>query len=109
MGVQQFVKNAFKQSLSTFDAEEITIKGQIVRAVLDDTQRSNAAGRGATNNERTLTVTFPPDAITHRPRSGDYIQARGEKWQISSESGSIRIGQAAITLILVEPEHRNEF
>ena len=105
MGVQRFIKSAFKASLKTFDAESVTIGGVDIQAVIDTNNSSNSLGLGAVDNERTLVVQFPAD-FTGELKSGMIAVARGEKWQISSEAGSIQRGQAAITVTLVEPERR---
>jgi len=108
MNVQTFLKSAFKNSLSTLGAETIVIGGQSISAVEDETTSSNALGTGAANNERNLVVKFPADAYTGTLKSGTAVTARGQTWQISSEPDAIRKGQIATTLILVEPERRDE-
>src|SRR5690606_34761352 len=90
MGVQQFVKAALKSSLSTFDAESITIGASTIKAVIDDIESNTQSGVGAKHSERTLVVTFPADAISTIPKSGDSVTARGMTWQIHSEPGSVR-------------------
>lgn len=108
MSVQSFLLTAFKKSLSTLGAEEIMIGSTRIQAIADETASSNALAMAATNNERTLTVKFAADAYTAALKSGMVVSARGENWQISSDPDSIRKGQAAITIVLVEPERRSE-
>lgn len=108
MSVQRFLLAAFKKSLPTMGAEEITIGSTKIQAVEDETASSNALAIAATDNERTLVVKFPADAYNGALKSGMTVLAREETWQISSEPDSIRKGKVAITLVLVEPERRNE-
>ena len=89
-------------------SEEIIIAGKKIQTIEDQTESSNALGLAANNNERTLVVSFPADAFTGTLKSGTAVTARGQSWQISSESGSIRKGQIATTITLVEPERRDE-
>lgn len=88
-------------------SEEITIAGVKIQAVIDETTSSNALGIGATNNERTMVVKFPPASYTGTLKSGKAVIARGQTWQIAGDPDSIRKGQAAITLTLIEPERRD--
>lgn len=108
MSVQTFLLTAFKKSLATMGSEEITIGSTKIQAIEDETESSNALGIAATDNERTLVVKFPADAYTGELKSGMTVLARSESWQISSEPNSIRKGRIAITIVLVEPERRNE-
>jgi len=89
-------------------SEEITIGSTKIQAIKDETASSNALGKAATNNERMLIVKFPADAFTGTLKSGMMVTARSQIWQISSEPDSIRKGQVATTLVLIEPERRNE-
>lgn len=89
-------------------SEEITIGSTKIQAIEDETASSNALAIAATNNERTLVVKFPADAYSGALKSGMTVNARGEDWQISSDPDSVRKGQVAITIVLVEPERRNE-
>lgn len=99
----------FKKSLSIMGSEEITIGATKIQAIEDETESSNALAIAATDNERTLVVKFPADAYTGALKSGMTVLARDQTWQISADQGSsIRKGQIAITLVLVEPERRNE-
>lgn len=108
MSVQSFLLAAFKKSLPTMGAEEITIGSTKIQAVEDETASSNALGIGATNNERMLVVKFPADSYVGYLKSGMTVLAREQTWQISSDPDSIRKGRVAITLVLIEPERRNE-
>ena len=89
-------------------AETITIAGTSISAIEDETGSSNELGRGANKDERTLVVKFAADAYTGTMKSGTPVTARGLSWQISAEPESIRKGQIATTLVLVEPERRQE-
>lgn len=89
-------------------SEEIIIDGFKIQAIEDETSSSNALGKAATNNERMLVVKFPAAAFAGALKSGMVVTARGQNWQISSDSDSIRKGQIATTLVLVEPEKRKE-
>lgn len=106
MNVQNFIKTAFKSSLSTFGAETITIAGQDVQAIIDETISSNAAGRGTKDNRRALVVKIPGGLVSGKVRSGDAVKARGEDWHVGADEDSIRHGQAALTITLVEPGRR---
>ena len=106
MGAQRFLKAAMSPLMRILDAEEITVDGKALKAVIDETGAANTLGTGAMDNQRTLVVQFPANAITFKPKSGQRVVARGEKWQISSEEGAIKTGQVATTLILVEPQRR---
>ena len=108
MSVQSFLKSALKSSLTTLGAETITIGGTSISAVIDETGSSNELGRGANKDERTLIVKFATDAYTGTMKSGTAVTARSQAWQISAEPESIRKGQVATTLTLVEPERRAE-
>jgi hypothetical protein len=108
MSVQTFLLTAFKKSLATMGSEEITIGSTKIQAIEDETASSNALAIAATDNERTLVVKFPADAYTGALKSGMTVLARSETWQISSDPDSIRKGKIAITIVLVEPERRNE-
>jgi hypothetical protein len=108
MSVQRFLLAAFKRSLATMGAEEITIGNMKILAIQDETASSNSLGTGAKNNERNLTVKFAADAYTLPIKSGQRVTARGQQWQVSAEPESIRKGPVAITLELVEPERRSE-
>ena len=108
MSVQSFLKSALKASLTILGSETITIGGTAISAVIDETASSNALGTAATNNERTLVVKFAADAYSGTLKSGTSVTARAQSWQISGEMDSIRKGQIATTLVLVEPERRNE-
>jgi len=108
MSVQSFLKSALKASLSIMGSETIVIGSTSIQAIEDETGSSNALGTAANNNERTLVVKFAADAYTGALKSGMTVTARGQSWQISSEPDSIRKGQIATTLVLVEPERRNE-
>ncbi len=70
MGVHSFLKSALKASMSTFDAEEITIGSTKLKAIIDEATGSNPLGTGATNNERTMTIQFPADSFTGKLKSG---------------------------------------
>jgi len=108
MSVQSFLKSAFKGSLSIMGSETILIGATEVQAIEDEIASSNALGMAATNNERTLVVKFPASAYTGALKSGMIVTAREQTWQISGEMDSIRKGQIATTLVLIEPERRNE-
>lgn len=108
MNVQSFLKSAFKGSLAIMGSEEIVISGVKIQAIEDEVASSNPLGIAATNNERTLVVKFPADAYTGALKSGMTVTARSQSWQISSEPDSIRKGQIATTITLIEPERRNE-
>ena len=108
MNVQSFLKSALKSSLPTLGAETITIGGTSISAIINETESSNELGRGANKDERTLVVQFAADAYTGSTKSGVTVTARGQTWQISADSPSIRKGQVATTLTLVEPERRAE-
>jgi hypothetical protein len=108
MSVQSFLLAAFKKSLVMMGAEEITIGSTKIQAVEDETASSNALATAATNNERNLIVKFPADAYAGTLKSGMTVLARSQTWQISSDPDSIRKGKVAITIVLVEPERRND-
>ena len=108
MNIQSFLKSALKSSLTTMGAETISIGGTSIKAIINEMESSNALGRAASKDERTLVVQFASDAYSGSTRSGVMVTARGYTWQISSESPSIRDGQVAKTLTLVEPERRSE-
>lgn len=108
MSVQRFLKSAFTKSLGIMGSEEITIGSTIIQAIEDETGSSNALGKSATNSERTLIVKFVTGAYTGVLKSGTKVQARDQNWQISADPDSIRKGQIATTIVLVEPERRAE-
>lgn len=108
MGVQQFLKSAFKSSMNIMDAEEILIAGTKVMAVIDETRSSNALGTGAKNNERELIAKFPADGYSGPLRSGMRVEARGEKWRIAADAGAVTRGLVATSILLHEPERRDE-
>ncbi len=89
-------------------SEEITIGATSIQAVEDETTSSNALAIAALNNERTLIVKFPSSAYTGALKSGMTVLARSQTWQISCDPDSIRKGQVATTLVLIEPERRDE-
>jgi len=104
MNVQNFLKSAFKGSLSIMGSEPIVISGVTIQAIEDETASSNALGTAAANNERMLVVKFPADAFTGPLKSGIAVAARAQSWQISAEPDSIRKGQIATTITLIEKE-----
>ncbi len=87
-------------------AEWIVIAGTRIQTIQDETTSSNPLEIAATNDERTLIVKFPADAFTGSLVSGMAVEARGLQWQIDAGLDSIRKGQIATTLTLVEPERR---
>jgi hypothetical protein len=107
MSAQTLLLSQFKKSLASLGSEEITIGATAIQAIEDETASSNALATAATNNERTLVVKFPADAYTAVLKSGMTVLARSQTWQISSDPDSVRKGQVAITIVLVEPERRN--
>ena len=109
MGIQDRVKGFLSTSIDQFDGESIVIGGETIKAVIDTLDLGIALGVGAKTEERNLRVQFSTADYNSSIRSGDTITARGATWQVSSEPSAIQRGQAAITLILVEPERRNEF
>ena len=90
MSVQTFLLSAFKKSLATLGAEEITIGSTKIQASEDETASSNALGRAATNNERTLAVKFPSDAYSGALKSGMKVMARGQ--------AEVRVGGRPFTI-----------
>jgi 5-keto 4-deoxyuronate isomerase len=108
MSVQTFLLASFKKSLSIMGSEEITIGSTKIQAIEDETASSNPLGIAATDNRRTLVVKFPADAYSAASlKSGMTVLARGESWQIASDDDSIRTGQIATTITLIEPERRD--
>lgn len=106
MGIYRSLISGLRQAANALSGEEITIQGKIIPAIIDEERTSNALGLGTKENNRTITVQFRSDLIGERPKSGDLVQARGQRWQISTDPDAIRIGAAATTLILVEPQRR---
>lgn len=109
MGIQDRVKGFLSSAIDQFDGEPIVIGGETIKAVIDTLDLGIALGVGAKIEERSLRVQFSTADYNATIRSGDTITARGETWQVSSDPTAILRGQAAITLMLVEPERRNEF
>ena len=109
MSVQDFLKTSMASSMPTFGSETVTIGSESVQAIIDETERSNPLTAGAKSEERTLVIQFPSSSYARQIRSGDRVHARGKDWKVSPEDGSVRKGQIATTLTLVEPERRREF
>lgn len=103
------LKSMLSGAMSQFDSETIVIAGTNVPAVINETDLSNSLGAGAKKTERTLVAVFSLADYDASIRSGQSITARGQTWQVATEPGSIRRGQVAVTLVLVEPERRNDF
>lgn len=94
--------------MGVFDPEEIIIGGVKVMAILDETRSDNQLGTAAMNNRRTLVVQFQTADYSAKIKSGAVVTARAQKWQVSSDPDSIKKGQVATTLTLIEPERRDE-
>jgi len=105
MGVQQFLKQALKASLPTFDAEDVVFGEVTVQAVINEGSDAGQLGEGADIPNRLLTITFPADALAKPPIPGAVATARGRQWQVASEP-PVHAGQIAITLTLEEPAKR---
>ena len=103
------VRKMLSSSMSSFSSETISIGGESVPAVIDVLDLGVALGVGAKTEERSLRVVFSPEDYDEVIRSGETVTARGESWQVGSDPGSIQRGQAAITILLVEPERRSQF
>lgn len=95
--------------MSQFDGETITIAGTDVLAVISETESSKELGQGPKKEERSLTAQFSLADYSTAIKSGQTVTARGQTWQVSSEPGSVRRGAAAVTIVLVEPERRQDF
>lgn len=106
MGIQDTVKAMLSRAMDQFDGETIVIGGTSVAAVIDMKEAGEMLSTGAKAAERTLVVVYSVADYSGAVRSGTSVTARGETWQVSPEPGSIRRGQAAVTLTLVEPERR---
>lgn len=106
MGIQDTVKTMLSREMEKFDGETIVIDGNSVSAVIDMKEVGDLLSTGAKATERTLVVVYSVADYSGAVRSGTSVTARGETWQVAPEPGSIRRGQAAVTLTLVEPERR---
>lgn len=106
MGIHRLLISGLKAATNALAGEEIEIQGKIIPAIIDEEQTSNVIGLGTKENDRTLVVKFRADLITNKPKSGDPVKARDQRWQISSDPDAIRIGKAATTIILVDPNRR---
>lgn len=106
MGIQDTIKALLSSEMDKFDGETIVIDGTNVTAVIDVTEAGDMLSTGAKATERTLVVQYSLADYSSAVRSGTSVTARGETWQVAPEPGSVRRGQAAVTLTLVEPERR---
>lgn len=102
MGIQSFIKAALKSSLSTFDAETVTIGEQSGSAVIDMTDASMSLDMGGDDNQRSLRAVFAVDAFDPLPKSGQRATCRGRIWKIAE----VDTGQAVLSITLTEPDKR---
>lgn len=109
MGIQNMVKAFLSSSMPQFDGETITIGGSNIIAVISETESANSLGTGPKKTERSITAQFSRADYGATIKSGAVVTARGETWRVSSDPGAIRRGAAAVTLVLIEPERRQDF
>lgn len=102
MGVAAFVKSCFNSSLTTFDAEDVTIGAETKKGVIEDIGAEKFIEEGGENNERAIRVAFPADAFTTVPTSGKKATCRGLTWQISRVDN----GPGSLVIEMEEPERR---
>jgi hypothetical protein len=103
MGVQSFLKTAFKASLAAMEAEDVSFGSTVIKAVIDMPSNERFAGQGADEVRREIVITFPADLLSKPPKSGSKFTARGKEWQVEL----VRAGLASIEVRGVEPEKRN--
>lgn len=108
MNIKTFINSAFKKSLAMMGSEEIIIGETKLQAVHDEQISNNPLGLAAKYEERNLIVKFPSSFYSGKLKSGMFVTARGQKWQISSDDGGIIRGDVSTTLTLIEPERTRE-
>jgi len=102
MGVAAFVKAAFEASLTTFDAETVTINGTSASGVVEDIGAELGIAEGGDEMQRGLRVSFPAGAFATVPRSGKRATCRSITWQITRVDN----GPGSLVIEMIEPERR---
>ena len=97
-----------RSAVKALAGEKVKINGTEIDAIVNEEDSAISLGIGAMNTERALVIQFESGLVTIDPKGRNMIEARGKKWQISSDEGAVKIGGGATTLTLIEPERRNE-
>jgi hypothetical protein len=98
MGIQQFIRDAFRGSLTIFDAELVDYGGNHYTGVVAEDQSGLELEDGGDRIPRSLTVEFPAGTFPRRPRDGQPMMVRGKSWQIAD----VNAGQAVVRIALRE-------
>lgn len=102
MGIANFVRTAFNSSLTTFDAEDVTIGAETKKGVVEDIGTELNLGMGGDTIRRALRVTFPAGAFATVPSRKAAATCRGLSWVL----GPVDNGPGALIIELHEPDRR---
>jgi hypothetical protein len=102
MDIQQMVRDVMANQVDNLGGEILSIKSQSITAIFGETTTERDID-GGSRLQRDLTAQFPT-IQGFKIREGSTAEARGKEWKVDS----IRTGKAMTTLVLIEPNRKEE-